>query len=279
MMSMAQNLAYQNAPSNLSDIFLTWQPKVRFALNQGRYTIKTAENSQEFEATIRLRTKVFLEEFAGKSVQSELDIDAIDRQADFLIIIDNESGETIASYRLISSLFSDEFYSQSEFNLRDFLSHPGIKLELSRACIRADKRNSGIFLHLLWKGLAEYIRRTNARYLFGCSSVQTLKLPEIVALYHKLRGLSALSTEHNIKPLGSYDLIDSKTLLRLNARPEQESLNLPPLLMGYLKAGALIHGEPAYDHDFQCLDLFTILDCKQNPNAFLSRYLDLREGN
>ncbi len=271
---MAPNLAYQASSAQLSDIFLSWQPKVRFALNQGRYTIKTAQTSEELEATIRLRTKVFFEEFAGKDSNNELDIDWIDLHADFLIIVDNTSGETLATYRLISSLYSSSFYSQSEFFLESFLNTRDSKLELSRACIRADKRNSGIFLHLLWKGLAEYIRLTKARYLFGCSSVQTLKLPELIGLYHQLEDEQGLSQDFAIKPLPNYDLIKSSSFLRLERRADFTSIDLPPLLAAYRKAGAKIHGEPAYDADFQCLDLFTILDCSEEPTAFLRRYLE-----
>ncbi len=243
-------------------------------MDQGRYTIKTAETSKEFADTLKLRSDVFLREFAGQPEIDIIDTDPIDRFADFLIIVDKETSETLASYRLIHSDFSEEFYSQSEFILSQFLNSKGRKLELSRACIRADKRSSGIFLHLLWKGLARYIQLSGASKLFGCSSVQTLNLGEIVNLYHTLRDSGALSQEFSIEATSQYRMVDSKGILRLPRRADVNAPALPPLLMGYIKAGAKVHGEPAYDHDFQCLDLFTILDCEKEPSAFLRRYLE-----
>jgi putative hemolysin len=34
---------------------------------------------------------------------------------------------------------------------------------------------------------------------------------------------------------------------------------VPPLLEGYLRGGAWIGGEPAWDPDFNCADLFLLL--------------------
>ncbi|RZA25032.1 MAG: GNAT family N-acetyltransferase [Proteobacteria bacterium] len=274
-MFQESNLAYASPSYALPKAFFDWKPKILFEIKQGRYLIKTAETREEFLATIQLRTDVFLKEFAAKEID-ELDIDDIDKEADFLIVKDTLSGEVLASYRLICSKFSQTFYSQSEFSLKNFLSSPGHKLELSRACIRADKRTSGIFLHLLWKGLTKYIQMSEASHLFGCSSVQTLRLPEIVSVYHALRQMDALSQDFAVKPLAGFRMVDIKGLLKLSpALIESETeVDLPPLLMGYIKAGAKVHGEPAYDHDFKCLDLFTILDCDKEPTPFMKRYLE-----
>lgn len=264
-------LAYALPKINLARISRQWRPKIRFEIPSGRYIIKTAQTEEEFEATIRLRSEVFLREFAGLSQSDEVDVDDIDLDADFLIVKDQRSEEVLACYRLISSRFADNFYSQSEFSLNDFLRSEGNKLELSRACIRADKRSSGIFLHLLWKGLTKYILLSDATHLFGCSSVQSIRLPEIVSIYHSLNEMSALSTQFNVTPHSPMDIIETKRLLRI---PTSEKAELPPLLMGYLKAGAKIHGEPAYDHEFRCLDLFTVLDCKRTPTAFFQKYVE-----
>jgi len=34
---------------------------------------------------------------------------------------------------------------------------------------------------------------------------------------------------------------------------------MPPLIKGYLRAGAFICGEPAWDPDFNCADFFMLL--------------------
>ncbi|RYZ81438.1 MAG: GNAT family N-acetyltransferase, partial [Proteobacteria bacterium] len=244
-MQAQTSLAFSLPQFPFHHIQAEWRPKITFRIRQGRYTIKTAETKKEFEDTILLRSEVFLREFAGKASGEEIDIDPIDEFADFLIIKDNDTDETLASYRLIHSDFSREFYSQSEFLLTSFLRSPGKKLELSRACIRADKRSSGIFLHLLWKGLGRYIQLSRTSKLFGCSSIQTLKLGEIVNLYHTLRDTHALSSDYSIRPTSAYRMVDSKGILKLPKRMDEAAPNLPPLLMGYIKAGAKVHGEPA----------------------------------
>jgi len=278
-MRFERNLALQLPfPSAIGTYLNQWQAKIKFEINQSRYIIKTAQTAAEFEDTIKLRSDVFLREFAGKQGDDLLDIEDRDCDADFLIIKDALTGDIYASYRLICSDFSDSFYSHSEFTIDNFLSSPGKKLELSRACVRADKRSSGIFLHLLWRGLIEYIRLSGSRYLFGCSSIQYLKLPELVSVYQSLHRLDAISEEYGIAPLPAYSILDLKGLLTSSIRnknqgPEVPPLPLPPLLLGYVKAGARVYGAPAYDQDFGCLDLFTVLDFENLNALFVKRYL------
>ncbi|RYZ55609.1 MAG: GNAT family N-acetyltransferase [Proteobacteria bacterium] len=272
-----QNLALKLPEPSILDAYLEiWRPKICFEMKQSRYIIKTAQTAEEFEDTIRLRSEVFLKEFAGKTDEDRLDIEDRDSEADFLIIKDAVSSEIYASYRLISSNFSDNFYSKSEFSIEEFLGSEGKKLELSRACVRADKRSSGIFLHLLWRGLIEYIRLSGSRYLFGCSSIQYLKLPELVNVYQSLAKLDAISKDYSVRPLPDYSILELDGLMNRSMKSEGkpiDELPLPPLLLGYIKAGAKVYGAPAYDQDFGCLDLFTVLDFENLNALFLKRYL------
>lgn len=266
-------LAYVATPSARFEP-TRWQAKVPFEIRQSRYIIKTADNLGEFRRVIELRSKVFLQEFAGKDDVTLEDVEERDLEADFLIIQDAASGEVLASYRLICSDFSANFYSETEFQIHDFLRRPGRKLELSRACVRSDKRSSGIFVHLLWRGLAEYIRLTQSRYLFGCSSIQTLELKQLVRIYRYLRQENALSDEFRIAPLPSYSIIDADGIIAM--RPAETAASdegIPPLLLAYLRAGAKVFGAPAFDQDFGCLDLFTVLDFEDMSSGHLRKYL------
>ena len=47
---------------------------------------------------------------------------------------------------------------------------------------------------------------------------------------------------------------------------------LPPLLRSYLQAGSKVHGAPALDKDFQCIDLLTILDLRSVQGSYARRY-------
>ncbi len=253
----------------------TWSAKVPLQLEQSRYIIKTADSLEEFRQVIDLRSAVFIEEFAGKAGTRRLDLEARDHDADFLIIQDRDSREVLASYRLLCSEFTEDFYSCSEFQISSFLESPGKKLELSRACVRPDKRSKGIFVHLLWRGLAAYTEAVGNRYLFGCSSVQSLDLRHLVQVYQFLHQSGCLDDRFPIQPVSGYSIIEREGLLAMILkRPAAngESL-LPPILAAYLKAGARVYGAPAFDQDFQCLDLFTVLDFDRLSEAHGRKYL------
>lgn len=250
-----------------------WRAKVPMEIRQSRYIIKTASSAEEFRKVIHLRSQVFLQEFAGKVDHAE-DLEERDDEADFLIIQDAASQEVLASYRLICSDYSTNFYSETEFQIHDFLRQPGKKLELSRACVRADKRSSGIFVHLLWRGLAEYIRLTQSRFLFGCSSIQTLELKQLVRIYRYLQQENALSNEFRVAPLPAYSIIDAEGIIAM--RPAETTASdegIPALLLAYLRAGAKVYGAPAFDQDFGCLDLFTVLDFEDMSAGHMRKYL------
>ncbi|WP_141734755.1 GNAT family N-acetyltransferase [Oligoflexus tunisiensis] len=253
----------------------TWRAKVPIHLDQSRYIIKTADSLEEFRQVIDLRSAVFIEEFAGKTNSQRLDLEPRDHDADFIIIQDRENREVLASYRLLCSEFTEDFYSCSEFNIDKFLDTPGKKLELSRACVRPDKRSKGIFVHLLWRGLAAYSAAVGSRYLFGCSSIQSLDLRHLVQVYQYLYQSGCLDDRFPVQPVSGYSIIDRDGLLALALKTpvlDGEGL-LPPILAGYLKAGARVYGAPAFDQDFQCLDLFTVLDFDCLAEAHGRKYL------
>jgi putative hemolysin len=253
----------------------TWQAKVPIQLEQARYIIKTADSAQEFRQVIDLRSAVFIEEFAGKTGSNRTDLEARDHASDFLIIQDKDTREVLASYRLLCSEFTDDFYSCTEFTIDSFLQSEGKKLELSRACVRPDKRSKGIFVHLLWRGLAAYSAAIGSRYLFGCSSVQSLDLRHLVQVYQYLHQSACLDDHFPIHPVSGYSIIDREGLLALVMKtPSMVGENLlPPILSAYLKAGARVYGTPAFDQDFQCLDLFTVLDFERLSAAHGRKYL------
>ena len=178
----------------------------------------------------------------------------------------------MGTYRLLSSHFTHDFYSSSEFELGDFLRVPAVKLELGRACVHSNYRN-GNTIDLLWKGLSRYIMETKTEYLFGCSSVKTVSPEAMNRLFRTLHDQEGLTDEYQIRPTWDYRFPGF-----LSSGPEPMSAVerrelLPPLLRSYLNAGAKVHGWPALDREFQCTDLLTILDwTKLNPR-FRSRFI------
>jgi len=231
-------------------------------IDSSRYIVRTAASYEELRQALRLRYQVFIKEGLHRRKAMGLDIDRFDFVADHLLVEDKASKSIVGTYRIITSLFSNEFYSQSEFELGEFLKEPGTKLELGRACIELEHRN-GAVLTLLWKGIHEYMSLTNSRFLFGCASIKTVNISEIASITLHLLKEDKLSDKWGIRPTEAYTARGlEKELARLSAMGPAEAAGerIPPLLRSYFKAGAKIMGMPALDWDFQCIDFLTILE-------------------
>ena len=126
-----------------------------------------------------------------------------------------------------------------------------------------DYRN-GIILTLLWPGLVEYSKSINAKYLFGCSSVNTTNFLEAALIYKYMIDSGVVDEKYGVQPTDSYKICGFQENLniinQLGINSEYAEKIVPPLLKSYIKAGAVICGEPAYDSDFQCMDFSTLLD-------------------
>lgn len=242
-----------------------------FTITNDDFTIKVASTLEDIKKAQSLRHQVFLEEGLGKTHETGLDFDDYDKIADHLVIIDNTTGLAVGTYRLIHSEFSNVFYSQGEFLLDEFLKIPGGKLEMGRACIHENYR-TGRTMDLLWQGLSKYINESRARYLFGCSSFFTTDAHYIFAIMKSLSNDGKMKSTYNISPTPEYYWPQSDELYASAAPIAGYSKELPPLLRSYLNAGSHVHGFPAYDKDFLCFDLFTILDMTTLNKKYAARY-------
>lgn len=230
------------------------------------FILKTAESPFEMRQVLKLRHDVFYKEMQNKETESKLDIDELDNLCDHLIIIDKKTKRVVGTYRMISSTFSDKFYSESEFDLSGVLALEGNKLELGRACIDPDFR-TGAIINLLWKGIAEYMKKTETKYLFGCASVQTVDPTQASRILGYLRSKDLAVDELGVAPTENYrsEILDV-------APDETIEKEIPPLIQSYILAGAKFHGEPALDLEFQCYDFFMMLKTDEMSRLFKRRY-------
>ena len=231
-----------------------------------KFILKTAESPFELRQVLKLRHEIFYRELQSRAHRTSLDFDEFDSICDHLIIIDRKSRRIVGTYRMISSTFSDRFYSQGEFELDGVLAQPGNKLELGRACIDADFR-TGAIINLLWKGIAEYIRKTKSEYLFGCASVHTVDAVIASRLLALLRHKGLAVDGLGVRPTEAY-------LCQLPRVAADESLekDIPGLIQSYILAGAKFYGEPALDVDFHCFDFFMMLKVSEMSRLFRRRY-------
>ena len=246
-----------------------FRPKIRVHFEKSGYRVKTIETKAELSEVMKLRFQVFHKEYRKTHIPFGIDVEPFDLIADHLVIQDIKTNKIIGTYRLISTLWSEKFYSQTEFEISDLLKLKGEKLEMSRACVHPDHRK-GFVMHLLWRGLTDYMTKTSTRYLFGCSSVQTLNPLQIDKLVNHFSAKENLLTEVNVYPK---HLNPSQiALLTVSDCSEDVTKLVPPLLNSYLKAGAKVASVPAYDFDFQCVDFFTVLDMNDLTAMYERRY-------
>ncbi len=242
------------------------EPFINILVETPRYLLKTVDQFSEFNEVLKLRADVFFEEYGIEAAAKALDIDEFDFQCDHLMIIDRQKQKIVGTYRVLCSKFTDHFYSETEFDLKNFIQTKEIKLELGRACISLEHRR-GAVLNLLWKGILQYAQKMNARYLFGCSSVKTESFSEAKSLCLDLKIQGAHSNKWNIQTTPEFSIPEFSSI-----EPKESFIELPPLLRSYLKAGAKVHGDPAYDASFHCHDFLTILDLKEMSSLYEKKY-------
>lgn len=269
------NTRVKNFPAQMTNLLKIrshnihrFRPKVELQFEVGPYILKTITDSEELVQALRLRYEVFHEEFIGVAfpLPFAIDVDEFDSMCDHLAIIDKKKNLIVGTYRLNCTLFNDDFYSAGEFRLDRILDKPGIKVELGRACIRKEYRK-GVVIALLWKGIAEYMKAVDAQFFFGCGSVKTEDPRLSALLYTYLKEKGCISDIHHCPPTRAYKMhaIDAwieqfkENPLTASEIKEAEAM-LPSLFKGYLKAGAIVCGEPAYDVEFKCIDFLTLLD-------------------
>lgn len=264
------NHVAQTTRLRIARVTRSFKPKFRLKIETENYIAKTIENARELKLALQLRHEVFYKELQGKKKWLGIELDALDFKCDHLLILDRESGEAVGTYRLLSSHFIQRFYSESEFDLSEVKKLPGHKLELGRACVREDSRN-GAVMQLLWRGIANYMKITDSRWLMGCSSIQTLDSATITSITASLRESGHACPLYNVTPIfGYHPAYHGIDLTNAASNSDALAPEFPALLSAYLRAGAKLAHIPAIDRDFNCIDFFTLLD-RENMNPTFER--------
>jgi putative hemolysin len=224
---------------------------------ESRLTVGLAVTPAEILAAQQLRYLVFVEEMGARLELGEpgLETDRYDPFCQHLIVRDLDREQVVGCYRILTDTQAARaggYYSQSEFDLSRVLALPGRIMEVGRTCVHPDYR-SGAVIALLWSGLARYLIMNRFDYLMGCASIPLRGgTAEAAAIYERLR-------EQHLAPESQrvYPRVPLPTVHIAGADPTKVSV--PPLLKAYLRVGAKICGEPAWDRLFNVADLFILL--------------------
>jgi len=257
---------------NLGNSFFT--PFVQIDFENEFYQVKTINSALELREVLQLRYEVFYKEFASEEPVFSLfkiDVDVHDFICDHLVVKDKSTQKIVACYRLLSSDLGHRikhFYSESEFDLREFLKLPGKKLELGRACVDRNYR-SGTVVAMLWKGLVEYARKSQTRFMFGCSSINRKDFENYHLIMDHLEKNNHFITDFKI---GVRPKFTARNVEIPPAPVDKKGRFLNSIMSMYLMAGAKIGKTCAYDAEMDCLDLFTVMDFNDLPPSFERRF-------
>jgi putative hemolysin len=235
------------------------------------YSIRLACTAEDVRAAQALRFAVFnleLKEGLEESFCTGLDVDRFDAVCDHLLVEHADSREVVGTYRLQTGANAGDklgYYSAQEFDFAPFESRRSQLVELGRACVHQAHRNM-VVLGLLWKGIADYARARNARYLCGCSSLTSQDPAVGASVYAELCRKHLAPPEWRTTPLPAYEC----SLETLAA----ETPKMPKLLRAYLNVGARICGPPALDRTFKTIDYLTWVDLGALPSTVASRYME-----
>jgi putative hemolysin len=227
-----------------------------------------AESLEDLIDCQRLRYLVFnceLGEGLDSSARIGLDRDRYDFICDHLMVRNISTGQLVGTYRMQSGFRAKGnlgYYSEQFF---DFAPYEGLRaevLELGRACVHTEYRNSSV-LHMLWKGIARYATSCGARYLLGCSSVTSQDENEGIALYEQLREKYLIEPSLRTKPVPEF--------VCRATNPSASAPATPRLFRAYLEVSARLCGPPAIDREFKTIDFLTLIDLQRIPDRLRTR--------
>ena len=214
-----------------------------------------AQTKADIEEAQRLRYRVFAEEMGARlsTRKSGVDEDIYDPYCDHLLVRDGITNEVVGTYRILSPEKARKiggYYSQSEFDLTRLEHLSGRMVEVGRSCVHPDYR-SGAVIALLWAGLADYMEHGGYGYLIGCASISMADGGHSAAsLFNRIQVDNMSPVEWRVFPRCPLPLEN----LRCDLNP-----TMPPLIKGYLRLGAYVCGDPAWDPDFNTADLLVLL--------------------
>ena len=188
---------------------------------QRKLSVHLARGEAEIREAQRLRYRVFAEEMGARlpSAEEGIDEDLFDPWCEHLVVTDEETGEVLGTYRILSGLTAKRHGR--------VLLGPGVR---SRPALRicANVRSSWAapacirtiaaarVIALLWSGLAQYMQRTGYEYILGCASMSMVDGGHAAAsAYRAAAGKHMSPAEYRVFPLCPLPLHD----LDQNATP------------------------------------------------------------
>ncbi|MDE0347779.1 MAG: GNAT family N-acetyltransferase, partial [Boseongicola sp.] len=248
-------------------------------LDAAHLTLRLATAEEDRLAAERLRYEVFVEELGGDGDmvdhEGRFERDRFDPDFDHLVLVDSNRDRAaldhvVGVYRVLPGGLRDRFYSEDEYDVSLLVESGRKLLELGRSCVRQGYRG-GIALHLLWTGLADYVRQRDIEILFGVASLHgtdTDALAEPLShLHHSYLAPPELRVRAREDVYQPMDLLAPEEIDRVAAMRAT-----PALIKSYLKLGGFVGDGAFVDHKFNTTDVCLVIDIERMKPAARIRY-------
>ncbi len=229
------------------------------AIQAGSYVVRFARTPEDLDRVLALRYQIFnleLGEGLDGSHVTGRDEDELDARFHHLMI-ETRQGEVVGTYRMQTSSMAARlggWYSEAEFTVASLpVDVRDEAVEIGRACVAREHRN-GRVLHLLWRGLAEYLTWNRRHWLFGCCSLTTQDQALGRSVHRHLEATGAVHPYLRVDPVPGSEC-------REGDDPPPPP-HVPALFQTYLHLGAKVLGPPAIDRLFKTIDWLVILDTR-----------------
>lgn len=231
-------------------------------------SVGIAQSEREILEAQKLRYRVFAGELGAKlpTRTPGVDQDIYDPYCEHLVVRDENSGAVIGTYRILSPENACKiggYYSENEFDLTRLQHLRPRMVEIGRSCVHPDYR-TGATITLLWAGLAKYMLENRYDYLIGCASISMADGGHAAASLYNRLGESMSPLEYRVFP---------RCPLPLAALKNDLPAELPPLIKGYLRAGAYVCGDPAWDPDFNTADLPILMPISRLDSRYAKHFM------
>jgi putative hemolysin len=236
---------------------------------RSRLSLQIAREAGEVREAQRLRYRVFGEEMGARLSTREpgIDHDLFDPYCEHLLVREEDAGEVVGTYRILTAAAAQRiggFYAGEEFDLTRLQHIRNRSIEVGRACVHPDYRD-GATIGLLWSGLGRFIAEGGHEFVIGCASIDMADGGHAAAsLYNSFRISAASPVEYRVFP---------RCPLPHDALETGREAAVPPLIKGYLRLGAFVCGEPAWDPDFDTADLMMLLPVDRLNHRYARHFL------
>ncbi len=184
---------------------------------------------------------------------------------------DGRSGDVVGTYRILTAegaRAAGSFYSETEFDCARLHRAGGRIVEVGRACVDPAYRGGSV-IALLLAGITRYVVEHRYDHVIGCASIDVTRgMAEAASLCRRLVADHLGPDEWRVVPHTPF-----RPDPRAVAAPTSPDPAWPPLIKAYLRFGASVCGEPAWDPVFQTADVLMLLPMAAMTPRFRARLL------